>query len=106
MITDKTVLNQVWTEKRLLQILRLLHMEPDFSMAIVDLQSSLQLMGHGVAVSVIRADATWLCDNKLTVLSDMDILHLNEMGADVANGLLQVNGIARPTPKRYRQPMR
>ena len=97
----KTALEKVRSEKRKLAILRLLKSEPDFSISAFDLGDTLALMGHRVATHQINQDIAYLHTRKLVTLNDGDgiIATLTQRGADVADALLVVDGVARPSPQ-------
>ena len=96
-----SLLKKVRSDKRKLAILRLLQSEPDYKISSIDLQDTLALMGHGVALFQINIDVAELHKLKLVSINEGDgvVVTLLHAGIDVANGLSAVHGVARPSPQ-------
>jgi len=95
-------LAQLQTENRRLYLLKTLQVAGDYRMSDIYLQTALQAIGYGSALSVIRSDMAWLEQLGLLttkVIADMTIAHLSNDGVDVACGVAHVPGIARPRPE-------
>lgn len=94
-------LSKIVTEDRLLAVLSLLKNSQAYQAGAPMLQLALASLGHAVALETVVADLAWLRDAGLTTLRDVGTVHiatLTRRGMDVANGLTQVPGVARPRP--------
>jgi hypothetical protein len=94
--------NDVQTEARRLDILKLLAADPDYSINDALLQQLLKYLGHGVAVAVVRADLAWLEQVGMLSTNQLPgctVAILRNEGVDVASGVSVVPGISRPRPE-------
>lgn len=96
-----TLINLVVADRRL-AMLRLLEDSAGYSAGAPMLQLALSGMGHAAALDTINADLAWLRDAGLVNLDQVGgiyIATLSGRGMDVAGGLTQVPGVARPRPE-------
>lgn len=94
-------LNTLMTEDRRLAALKLMAQSGQYQVGAPLLHLALAGMGHGVSLDTIHADLAWLRDAGLAVVrqtGDIPIATLTTRGLDVARGLTQVPGVARPRP--------
>lgn len=90
-------------EDRRLTILRTLEQDADYSVNDFVLKRALEQLGHAVSRDVLRADLSWLKDQQLIRVREMDdgaiwIATATEDGVDVARGRKHP-GVARPAPR-------
>lgn len=88
-------------EQRRFYILKSLMASANYRMSDVLLQTCLNRVGIGVPLAVIKRDLAWLKDLELLATEDvggMTMALLRKEGKEVAEGLLEVPGIARPEP--------
>ena len=90
-------------EDRRLVILRALKEDHDYSVNDYVLKRALASLGHDVSRDMLRGDLTWLKDQQLIRLREMDdgaiwIATVTEDGVDVAGGRPHP-GVARPAPR-------
>jgi len=92
----------IQAEARRLMILQMLAADSDYSANDSLLQQLLASQGNGVSLDVLRMDLAWLRELGLLLIRDLPgckVATLRGRGVDVANGLAQVPGIARPRPE-------
>lgn len=93
--------SDVATAERRLAVLRLLSGDPDYATNEDVLARALEAAGLAAARGVLRTDLVWLRDQVLVLLGDVSgcyTVRLTRRGEDVAFGLEQVAGVARPRP--------
>lgn len=86
-------------EHRRLAILSCLYADADYRINAVLLHSLLKTLDHGVPMSVFLADIVWLEQLRLVItetLPGCTMVLLRAEGAEVAEGLSVIPGIARP----------
>jgi Fe2+ or Zn2+ uptake regulation protein len=94
---------RIAAEDRRLIILRALAEDHDYSLNDAVLKRALASLGHGVSRDMLRGDLTWLADQRLIRVEEMDggaiwVAHATEDGVDVAGGRPHP-GVARPSPR-------
>ncbi|MDE2667538.1 MAG: hypothetical protein OXI69_15465 [Acidobacteriota bacterium] len=90
------------TEHLRLAVLQILAEDSDYAHNELVLSSALGQLGHGVSSDQLRTELAWLAEQGLLAVQevrDVQVVRLNLRGADVARGVAQVPGIARPRPK-------
>ena len=95
-------LHALITEDRRLAVLTLLADSHAYQAGAPMLQMVLAGLGHAVALDTVVADLAWLRDAGLVSLREVGTVHiatLSARGLDVARGLTQVPGVARPRPE-------
>ncbi len=92
------------TADRRLCVLRLLDEERDGSLNESLLQSALALLSHKVSRDVIRNDLRWLEEQNLVKVhvygERIFTGEILERGSEAAKGLIDVEGVARPSRGR------
>lgn len=94
---------QLLAEDRRLTILRTLEQDADYSVNDFVLKRALEQLGHNVSRDMLRADLTWLGDQRLLRLRRLEddaiwVAIATEDGVDVARGRPHP-GVARPSPR-------
>ncbi|MFN7308577.1 MAG: ArsR family transcriptional regulator [Acetobacteraceae bacterium] len=89
-------------EDRRLIILRALAEDHDYALNDFVLKRALASLGHEVSRDMLRGDLTWLKDQRLITLRELDdggiwVARATEDGIDVAGGRPHP-GVARPAP--------
>lgn len=89
-------------EDRRLIILRALAEDHDYSLNDFVLKRALASLGHEVSRDMLRGDLTWLKDQRLITLRELDdgaiwVARATEDGIDIARGRPHP-GVARPAP--------
>lgn len=95
-------LNTLVTEDRRRAVLSLLADSHAYQAGAPMLQMVLAGLGHAVSLDAVVADLAWLRDAGLLGLREVGGVHiatLSGRGLDVARGLTQVPGVARPRPE-------
>lgn len=95
-------LKHLITEDRRLAVLSLLADSHAYQAGAPMLQMVLAGLGHAVSLDTVVADLAWLRDAGLVALAEVGTVHiatLSGRGLDVAKGLTQVPGVARPRPE-------
>lgn len=95
-------LNNLITEDRRLAVLTLLADSHAYQAGAPMLQMVLAGLGHAVSLDTVVADLAWLRDAGLLGLREVSTVHIATLaarGLDVAKGLTQVPGVARPRPE-------
>jgi hypothetical protein len=95
--------DRILAEDRRLTILRTLKQDHDYSVNDFVLKRALEALGHGVSRDMLRGDLTWLKDQRLVTLRELDdgaiwVATATEDGVDVAGGRPHP-GVARPAPR-------
>lgn len=90
-------------EDRRLTILRTLAQDHDYSVNDHILKRALAALGHGVSRDMLRGDLSWLHDQRLLTVTEIDggaiwVATATEDGVDVAGGRPHP-GVARPAPR-------
>ncbi len=93
----------ILAEDRRLVILRALAEDHDYSLNDFVLKRALASLGHDVSRDMLRGDLTWLKDQRLLRVREMDdgaiwVAIATEDGVDVARGRPHP-GVARPAPR-------
>lgn len=86
-------------EDRRLAILDFLLKAPGGQLNIPVVQSALKSLGHQITRNELDEEVVWLADRGLLIRDyegPVQILTITERGADVAGGILRVEGIKRP----------
>ncbi len=98
-------LAEVLAEDRRLAILRTLEEAPGSQLNEGTVHHAVSYLGHKVAQDVVRADLGWLQQHNLLRIEKLQVpsgelwlAKLSGAGADVARGLSQHPGVARPDP--------
>jgi hypothetical protein len=89
------------TEDRRLVLLRLLVEAPGGKANTYVLATGLRSMGHDCSQDQVETDATWLAEQGLVAVEELDavrVVQLKGRGADVAAGRSRVPGVKRPVP--------
>lgn len=94
---------QIRAEDRRLLILRALAEDHDYSLNDFVLKRALAMFGHDVSRDMLRGDLTWLKDQRLLRVRELDdgaiwVATATEDGVDVAGGRPHP-GVARPAPR-------
>jgi hypothetical protein len=95
--------SRLLAEDRRLTILRTLEQDADYSVNDFVLKRALEQLGHNVSRDMLRADLTWLDDQRLLRLRRLNddaiwVAIATEDGVDVARGRPHP-GVARPSPR-------
>ena len=95
--------SRLLAEDRRLTILRALEQDADYSVNDFVLKRALEQLGHNVSRDMLRADLTWLDDQRLLRLRRLNddaiwVAIATEDGVDVARGRPHP-GVARPSPR-------
>lgn len=94
--------DQFQTEDRRLVLLRGLHAAAQYRANAYLLRSYCAAVGHSVSADRIEADIAWLAEQALLereVSGGVTVATLTARGADVAQGIVTVPGVARPQPE-------
>lgn len=89
-------------EDRRLVILMLLSKSGGYGANEFLLRSGLAGSGHAIGRDLLRTELSWLTEQGLIDVSDIDgtvIAKLSARGADVACGVVVVPGVKRPEPE-------
>lgn len=88
-------------ENRRLEILRILRQDADYTATAGILQQALRMVGLSASADQVRTDIAWLAEQRLVEdsLPDVCLAKLTPRGADVAQGIACVPGVARPGPE-------
>jgi Fe2+ or Zn2+ uptake regulation protein len=94
--------NAFQAERRRLLILHLLLRQPAYTASVVDIREALASQGHDVSQTKVQADLSWLAESDLVILqAQHTVASLAARGADVAEGRMEVPGVARPLPGEH-----
>ncbi len=88
-------------KNRRLEILRTLKEDPGYETNQAILQNALGLLGLQASMDQVASDIFWLDEQGLVEMSEVGSIRLakiTQRGLDVANGLAQTPGVARPAP--------
>jgi Fe2+ or Zn2+ uptake regulation protein len=91
------------TEAQRLALLQLLASTPGHPAADTLLAQALPDMGLAATLDQVRTQIAWLADQGLVEVEEVGGITLARVlaaGADTANGLRSVPGVARPAPRR------
>ncbi len=86
-------------ENRRLKMLHVLLSSNGYTTNTHALNGMTARLGYPVSMDRTRSDVAWLAEQGLVAVEDvagLQIVTLTERGQDVANGLAQVPGVARP----------
>lgn len=100
MSDTKTYANMM-DEQRRLRILLLLAESNQYTASVELLHTVLSSMGHAVSHEKLGDDLEWLADTGLAGLeriADVPLARITVLGMDVARGLTNMPGVARPGP--------
>ena len=89
------------TEHLRLAVLQILAEDSDYAHNEMVLSSALNQLGHGVSSDQLRTELAWLAEQGLISVEDVSgiqVARLLSRGQDVARGLAQAPGVARPRP--------
>lgn len=89
-------------EHRRLAMLEVLQTAPGYGLHEYLIRDQLRALGIACTMDVLRADLAWLADLGAVTVVRTDaasIGRLTERGADLASGMAQTPGIARPGPR-------
>lgn len=92
---------QAVIEDRRLRLLQVLRESAGYQAAAPLLQQVLPGMGHAVGLDRVNTDLAWLAEQGLVTLDTaggLRLAMLTQSGEDVARGLSEVPGVARPRP--------
>lgn len=95
--------SKILAEDRRLVILRTLAEDQDYSVNDFVLKRALAMLGHDVSRDVLRGDLSWLQDQALLRVKQLDdgaiwVAVATEDGVDVSKGRPHP-GVARPAPR-------
>ena len=89
------------TEHLRLAVLQILSADADYAHNELVLSSALAQLGHGVSRDNLRTELAWLAEQGLVSIEDVSgiqVARLLGRGQDVAKGVAQAPGVARPQP--------
>ena len=97
-----TAFRQRVTEDRRLRLLRVLALEPEYTLNDAMLADALGDLGHRASRARVRSDLDWLAEMELVTVDRLaetvTVARITERGLDVGAGRAYVTGVRRPGP--------